>query len=228
MQLFDSTLRAPAQGNRSTFVNAVFLMFGLALALCAGGVFGGYALLTMYPEVFANPLVFYGAIALELILAFTVHMWQEKRPLGYVLFVLYALLSGFTLAPILSFVALTAGLPMIGKALLSTTAMFAGAALYGWITHKDLSRMGGILTMALIGLIITTVINIFLGSSLLEFGMGIFGVVLFSIYTAYDIQMIKSHYSDNMVLAAGMSLFISFINLFVSVLRVLTAFGDNS
>lgn len=216
-------------GNRTAFVNKVFGYFALALLVSGAGAWGGIALLGVHPEIVMNPLVMWGAIIAELALVFTVHLWQEKVPLGYALFVLFALLSGFTLTPILlsaiGLLGATAGMTLIFKALFAATCTFAAAGLVGWTTGKDLSSWGGMLVAAVVGLIITGVVNIFLQSTLLELLASGAGVVIFTIFTAYDIQRIKAHYSENMYLGAAISLYLDFINLFISILRLMLAFS---
>jgi len=213
--------------NRSDFISKVFLFFGGAIGLSALGVWGGLLLAQSNPELFMNPVIFYGAIVVELILAFSVGIWSKKLPMGYVIFSAFALLSGFTLAPLLFLAGAIGGVSIILKAFIATVCMFAASALFGWATKKDLSSMGGILFTTLIGLIVVGILNIFIQSSVLEITLSGVGVVLFSAFTAYDIQNIKSRYPDHMFLAAAMGLYLSFINLFVSILRLLLAFAQD-
>ena len=206
---------------RTSFINQVFAYFALAIGLTALGVYLGYSFALVNPELFTNPILFYGAFALELVLIFTSGAWQAIRPWGVVLFCVFALLTGYTMAPLLTYVAMTAGLPIIIKALVSTMAMFGGAAIFGAITKKDLSSMGGMLMVMLIGIIIAGIINIFLKSSMFEIMISLGGIILFTVFTAFDIQMIRTRYADNMSISAAISLFLNFINLFQFVLRFL-------
>lgn len=206
---------------RTSFINQVFAYFALAIGLTALGVYLGYTFSLVNPELFVNPILFYGAVILELVLIFTSGSWQAIRPWGVVLFCVFALLTGYTMAPLLVFAAMTAGLPIIVKALVSTMAMFGGAAIFGAVTKRDLSSMGGMLMVALIGIIIASIINIFLKSNMFEILISLGGIVLFTVFTAFDIQMIRTRYADNMAISAAISLFLNFINLFQFVLRFL-------
>lgn len=212
--------------DRSSFINKVFLFFAIALLIASGGVFGGITLLAMYPNVFLHPAVTIGMFIALLGMSFTVHAWENKLPLGYALFVLYALISGATLAPLLAYAGALGGVALIGKALLSATFTFVAAALWGWITRKDLSSLGGILFVALIGIIVVSVINMFLQTSLIEQIVSAVGIVVFTLYVAYDIQSIKERYHDTMFLSAAMALYLDFVNLFVSILRFFIASRD--
>jgi len=200
--------------DRSAFVNKVFVFFALALLIAAAGSYAGFALFAVNPALVASPLVMFGSFAVTLVLAFTTHLWQEKYPLNYGLFMLFALITGFTLAPLLLLVGMSAGIGLIFKALISATCVFTAAAVFGSVTKKDLSSWGAMLMIAIIGLIVMGIVNIFLGSQ------------VFTGFTAYDMQMIKQHYPDNMAIAAAMGLFINFIGLFRNILHLLWAFSQ--
>jgi FtsH-binding integral membrane protein len=112
-----------------------------------------------------------------------------------------------------------------------TSAMFAGMSIWGYTTRADLTKMGSFLIMGLFGVIIASVVNMFVGSSALQFGISIIGVLVFVGLTAYDTQRIKSDYV-NFVYASGpevaakrsvmasLSLLLNFINLFMLLLQL--------
>jgi uncharacterized protein len=139
------------------------------------------------------------------------------------LFFVYAASVGITIGAIVS-VYSTAS---VATAFLSASAMFGAAAIYGAVTKRSLVGLGGILFMALIGLIVASIINIFVGWETLNFVISIAGVVIFTALTAYDVQRIQ-----NGDLAAGtgsmekgavygaLSLYLNFINLFLFFLRL--------
>lgn len=179
-----------------------------------------------FPEVFFNGYFAIGSFIVSLGLIMGVHRAQGIRPLGYFLFTLFAILSGFTLTPILAQAGIVGGIPLILKALLATTFTFAAAGLWGWITKKDLSSLGGILFVSLIGIILISLLNMFLQTDILEMIASVGGIVLFTVYTAYDIQGIKERYPDDMYLSAAMALYLDFINLFTSILRFFLAGRD--
>jgi len=109
-----------------------------------------------------------------------------------------------------------------------TAATFGAMSLYGYTTKRDLTGIGNFLIMGLIGLIIASIVNIFLASSMLEFAISAIGVLIFVGLTAYDTQKIKESYDASMgsdVMAKGaimgaLSLYLDFINLFMMLLRL--------
>ena len=120
----------------------------------------------------------------------------------------------------------------IAKVFFISAAMFGAMSLWGYTTKRDLTAMGSFLMMGLIGIIIASVVNIFLHSSALEFGISIVGVLIFVGLTAYDTQKIKESYSESHgaeLLAKGaimgaLSLYLDFLNLFLMLLRL---FGNS-
>jgi len=110
-----------------------------------------------------------------------------------------------------------------------TSATFLAMSIYGYTTKRDLSGLGSFLFMGLIGIIIASVVNIFLGSTMLQFVISVVGVLIFTGLTAYDTQKIKAIYaeSDSAVtsgkkaIMGALSLYLDFINLFIMLLRLM-------
>jgi len=213
------------QTSNPDFLASTMGFFALALLITGSGTFAGFYLWGSNPELFNNPMIFYGAIVVELILVFTSHTWSQRLPMGYLMFALFALLSGFTMVPILAFAGAAGGAAMIGKALFSSVAVFLAAALYGWTTHRNLLGMGGFLMMALIGVIILGILGIFFPwGNTMEIIVSGFAVLLFAGFAMYDMQRIKgANYLNPLVAAIG--LYLSFINIFISILRLMIAMG---
>ena len=119
----------------------------------------------------------------------------------------------------------------IARLFFVSASVFAAMSLYGYTTKKDLTNFGSFLMMGLIGLVIASVVNLFLQSTALQFGLSCIGVLVFTGLTAYDTQMIKELYfeSDSIEVAGkkaiigALNLYLDFINLFLSLLRI---FGD--
>ncbi|PCJ87255.1 MAG: hypothetical protein COA52_14395 [Hyphomicrobiales bacterium] len=109
-----------------------------------------------------------------------------------------------------------------------TAASFLGLSLYGYTTKKDLSGWGSFLIMGLIGVVIASVVNIFLGSSMLQFAISVIGVLVFAGLTAYDTQQIKTMYDINddgtvsgrKAIMGALRLYLDFINLFLMLLHL--------
>ena len=110
----------------------------------------------------------------------------------------------------------------IARTVFITAAMFGATSLYGYTTKRDLSKMGSFLFMGLIGIVIASVVNLFIGSSALQFAISIIGVLVFTGLTAYDTQSIKEQYAESfgqeanskLAVWGALSLYLNFINLF--------------
>jgi hypothetical protein len=143
------------------------------------------------------------------------------------LFFLYAALLGLSMATI--FLAYTG--TSITRVFFISAASFGALSLWGYTTQRDLTGFGSFLFMGLIGIVIASIVNIFLASSMMQFLISVIGVVVFAGLTAYDTQKIKEMYSamDDGTVAGrkavmgALSLYLDFINLFMMMLRL---FGD--
>ena len=142
------------------------------------------------------------------------------------LFLGYAMLNGLTLSTI--FLAYTKS--SIGGTFLITAGMFGAMAVYGMVTKRDLSGMGSFLFMGLIGIIIASVVNIFLHSSSLYWAISVIGVLIFVGLTAWDVQKIKTMGEQGILeqgedairkgaIIGALALYLDFINLFLMLLR---------
>ena len=149
-----------------------------------------------------------------------------SMPVATVAFAVYSLLNGVTLSPI--FLVYTG--ESITSTFFITAATFGTMAVFGYTTKRDLSSWGSYLMMALIGLIIASVVNIFLGSSLLMWAISYLGVLLFVGLTAYDTQQLKAmiaasigdeEQTKKVALLGALNLYLDFINLFIYLLRIL-------
>lgn len=175
-----------------------------------------------------NPVLFYGVIIAELALVFILSGRIHKMSFtsASLMFILYSLLTGVSLSTI--FLAYTES--SIATTFLITAGTFGTMSLVGFVTKKDLSKLGGILFMALIGLIIATVVNIFLVSDTLGWIINYVGVLIFVGLTAYDTQKIKqmmreygtdiNEQTQKMALMGSLSLYLDFINMFLYLLRI--------
>ena len=171
-------------------------------------------------------------IIAELVVVFVLSARIHKMSVttATIMLIVYSALNGATLSVI--FVVYSLG--SIAKTFFITTGMFGVMALVGATTKRDLSKMGSILFMALIGLIIASLVNLFLRSSGLDWIISLIGVVLFTALTAYDVQRVKrlatetDLYDDTQVgrlaVISALSLYLDFINLLLYLLRF---FGRN-
>ena len=156
-----------------------------------------------------------------LVIALSAFITKLSPVVAKTLFCVYALVTGLTFSAI--FVAYELGSIIYVFGI--TGIVFLIFALLGYYTNMDLSKLGTYLLMALIAIIIASVINIFIGSSSLEFGITIIGVLIFVGYVAYDINMLKKstlyEQDENLPIYWALQLYLDFINLFIKLLRLL-------
>lgn len=141
-------------------------------------------------------------------------------------FLLYSFLTGITFSTIF----LVYSLDSIGQVFAITAGSFAGLAIFGYVTKRDLSGVGSFMIMGLWGIIIAAVVNFFLRSSALDFTLSIASVFIFAGLTAYDVQKLKSFATMGDVdsdmghkgaIMGALTLYLDFINLFLALLRLL-------
>ena len=205
----------------------VFVWMTLALAitgLTAYGVATSPALLSL---IFSSKVTFFGLIIAEFALVFAISGAINRLSLSTatLLFILYSVINGATLSSI--FFAFSVA--TIGKVFFITAGTFGAMALVGYTTKTDLTSMGKLLFMALLGIIIASVVNIFVASSGLDLILSYVGVLVFVGLTAYDTQKIKQmcqsapdagESTQKLALIGALSLYLDFINLFLYLLRI--------
>ena len=169
-------------------------------------------------------LLFLGQLALVIVISAGITRLSATAALG--LFFVYAASLGLTVGLIVS---LYTG-ASVATAFFSASAMFGGAALYGYTTKRSLATIGGYASMALFGLIVAIFVNLFLGSSPLGWIIAVIGVVLFTVLTAYTVQRIMAgDYAamtgsvEKASILAALHLYINFINIFLFLLRIFGA-----
>ncbi len=177
--------------------------------------------------VFTNSILFWGLIIAEFGLVIWLSAGINKMSLttATLLFIAYSVVNGLTMSFI--FLAYTAS--SIATTFFITAGTFGAMSLYGYTTGKDLSGMGKILFMALIGLIIATIVNIFVGNGMMDLIISYAGVIIFVGLTAYDTQKIKLMFLEadennpsvqKYAVLGALSLYLDFINLFLYLLRI--------
>lgn len=166
--------------------------------------------------------LFIGQLALVVIL--TMLLNRMSFALAACLFILYAATLGITLSSIFLVYTLTS----IAATFLVTAGMFGAMAVYGYFTKADLSSMGSYLLMALIGIIIGGVVNLFLKNETLQYVLSAVGVLVFTLLTAYDVQKIKNMSQDMLAdretmakvsILGALMLYLDFVNLFLYLLQ---------
>ena len=185
-----------------------------------------------YQSIAATPLIWLVTLApLGFVLILSFGIQRMAAGTAMLLFWLYAAVMGLSLGGI--FLVFTG--ESIARAFFITAATFGAMSLYGYTTRSDLSRFGSFLMMGLIGIVIASLVNIFLGSSALQLAISIIGVIVFVGLTAYDAQRIKEMYleSDTGEIAGkkavlgALALYLDFINLFMILLQLFGQRRDN-
>ena len=225
MQYTGSLDRVEAQ--MRSFVNQVYgwMAGGLALtALIAMWIAGNVS-----AQIFiaSHPWLIFLLFFVQLGMVFSIGAANISGATATIIFIIYSALMGINLSSIFWLYAKAT----IATAFFSTAGMFGVMAIYGYTTKTDLTRVGNIAFMALIGLIIASLINIFLHSSALDFIISIIGVIIFSALTAYDNQKIKQigeqaisldeDTTQRLAINGALALYLDFINLFLFILQLL-------
>ncbi len=173
-----------------------------------------------------NSWIIWTSIIVQFIMVFSISATRISGTTSMFIFIIYALLTGVNF----SFIFLAYAKATIANAFFSTAGMFGAMAVYGHTTRKDLTAIGSIGFMVLIGIIIASLVNIFLHSSMLDFIISIVGVIVFAGLTAYDAQKIKwmaqnlpANNQDSvlkMSILGALALYLDFINMFLMLLRL--------
>lgn len=228
MPSYSSVQSSPIVLDSSTEAQ-VYGLFALAMGLTVVGVFVGM----MFAPVILTSGWHFLFLIVELAIIFSARWWMEKSPLNYLLFALFPLLTGITIAPFLVIVSTqyANGNAIIVNALASTGFMAAAAAVFAKTTSWNLGVMGRGLFFALLGLLVLGILQLFfpsLRTSQFELLLSGAGVVIFALFTAFDVQRITvlSRQGTNAFLLA-LSLYLDIFNLFLYVLRFMLALSGN-
>jgi FtsH-binding integral membrane protein len=219
-------------GSRSTAIDAGLRRYMLsvynymAVGLGLTGLVAAIAVGTgFYQQIAATPLIWLVMLApLAAVLFLSVRIERISFATAQTVFWAYAALMGLSLAGILLVYTGTS----VVRVFFISAGTFAAMSLYGYSTSRDLSRFGSFLFMGLVGIILASVVNIFVASSMLHFVISVIGVLLFTGLTAYDTQRIKQIYLSGrggtelakLGLMGALTLYLDFINLFVMLLQL--------
>lgn len=213
----------------NTFVRSVYNWMAIGLGLTGLVAYYVASSESLLKLIFGNQLIFFGLIIGELAMVFylsaRINRLQASTATG--LFLFYAFLNGVTLSAIFIVYSRTS----IASTFFICAATFAASSVFGWVTKRDLTGMGNFMFMGLIGIIIASVVNIFMQNSGMHMIIGYIGVIVFVGLTAYDTQKIKNMaLSQPADIGAGvirkgaimgaLSLYLDFINLFLMMLRI--------
>lgn len=210
-----------------THMTAVYRQMSVAMVITAGVSWAVGTNDAMVQAIFMTPLKWVVMFApLVMVFAFGAVLSRLSAASAQLYFYAYSALMGLSLSFI--FAVYTSG--SIASTFMATAAAFAGLSLYGYTTKRDMTGFGSFLIMGVIGLIVASLINLFLQSTAVTFAISAIGVLLFAGLTAYDTQKIKGMYLEHAqtgdsewlgksAVMGALTLYLDFINLFMFMLR---------
>lgn len=201
------------------FMTLGLVVTGLVAALVAGTP-------ALYVPIFSSPLKWVVMLA-PLAFVFVLSWRFERLSAGGLQMLYWAFCGAMGLSMASIFIVFTGA--SVARVFFISAAMFAGTSLYGYTTRADLSKMGSFLMMGLIGIVLAGLINVFIGSSMMQFVISVIGVVVFAGLTAYDTQRIKEEFSEHyaheaatkLAVMGALTLYLNFINLFQMLLQLM-------
>lgn len=231
------TIRTASAGVRTAEIDAglrahmnkVYGLMSVGMLLTGGVAWAVGTNDAWVAAIFGTPLKWVVMFApLIMVFAFSAMINRLSVAAAQLFFYVYAALMGLSISFIFAVYTQTS----IAQTFLVTAIAFAALSLYGYTTKKDLSAMGTFLVMGLVGLIVASVVNIFLASSALAFAITVIGLLIFAGLTAYDTQSIKNEYIEHArmgdqdwlgksAIMGALRLYLDFINMFMFLLQFL-------
>ena len=217
----DASVASTAEQIRS-FVRSGYLWILTGLMITAAASLLVVKSPALQQAIFGTPLrwvVIFAPLVLALVLG--VRLMKMSAGAAAAMFLAFSAIMGLSLSSIFFIYSQQS----IAAAFLSSAGMFAAMSIYGYATKRDLTSMGSFMFMGLIGIVICSVINIWLQSSALAFAVSIIGVFVFLGLTAYDTQKLKGYAMatekrENLAIIGALALYLDFINLFLMLLRL--------
>lgn len=211
------------------FIRSVYNWMAIGLALTGFAAFYVVNNETLVNFIFSNPMIFFGLIIVELVMVFSIsaRINKLKASTATSLFIIYAILNGVTLSSILFIYTMSS----VASTFFICALTFGICSVYGMVTKKDLTGIGQFMFMGLIGIIVASVVNLFIGNSGLSMIISYLGVFIFVGLTAYDTQKLKqmaltqpadldaSTIRKGAIMGA-LTLYLDFINMFLFLLRI--------
>ena len=233
MNLSSTRTGSYARTSVGVFMQQVYLWMTAALGITAGAAVitaSSPALLQLFFSGTVMPIVLMvGILGLVMYISARMHTLSSSAATG--LFLLYSALNGVFLGPVL--LAYTGA--SVAQAFLVSAGMFGGMSVYGMVTKRDLSGMGSFLMMGLWGIILASIVNIFLGNNAIDLTISVLGVIIFTGLTAFDTQKLRgmgmtAPVDDALAMRRGallgaLTLYLDFINMFLFLLRL---FGNRN
>ena len=225
--------QASIEAEQARFITKVYGWMSIGLALTGAVAYLVSSSPAILQLIFGNKLIFWGLIIGELLMVgyLAAAVTRMSAATATLVYMLYAVLNGVTLSGI--FIMYT-GASIMGTFLI-TGGTFAAMSIYGYFTKQDLTRAGNLLFMALIGLVIASVVNIFFRNPIMYWIITYAGILIFVGLTAYDTQKIKqmniignegTEEDHKEAIMGALTLYLDFINLFLYLLRLFGRSND--
>jgi len=212
-----------AHAGEVTFLWRTYRWMAIGLALTGAVAWLVASTPSLLQAVFANSLLFYGAIIAELVMVvvFAARASRMSFAAAATTFTAYAALNGVTMATIFLFYTAAS----VAQVFFVCAGAFAGLSLYGAKTRRDLTAMGHFMFIGLVGLVLASVVNLFLKNPAIYWVTTYAGVLIFAGLTAYDNQKLRRMYAlqgegGNLALQGALALYLDFVNLFLQLLRL--------
>lgn len=206
----------------STFVSQTYQLFAASLLAATVGAFIGLEM------VEAIRSWYWGLVILEIVALVGLMFLKDKPGINLALLFAFTFLTGLTLTPLLSGVlGMPNGASAVVSAFLMTTIIFGAMSVYAMKTSKDLASWGKILFISVIVILIGSIVNIFLGSPMLQVGIAAVATLVFSLYIAFDTQMLLRGAFSSPVEAA-IALYLDVLNIFISLLQLFGILGSSN
>ncbi|SMC08654.1 Bax inhibitor-1/YccA family protein [Nitratiruptor tergarcus] len=204
----------------ATFIKMTYQLFAASLIAATAGAYIG---MQMAPAIASW---YWGLVILEFAALFGIYFTKNKPGINLLMLFVFTFMTGLTLTPLLSAIlALPAGASIVTNALLLTGVAFGGISLFAINTKRDFTFMGKFLFVTLIILVVAGLINIFVGSPLLQTAIAAIGAILFSAFILFDTQnIIRGNFASPV--EAAIALYLDVLNLFISLLQLLGIFGN--
>lgn len=214
---------------QTALFRSVYVWMTLALAITGFVALYVAKSYTLINAMAQNSILFWGLLIAEvaLVMYLSARIHRISFTTATILFIAYSILNGVTMSVLFMVYTMSS----IATTFFVTAGTFGATALYGYVTKKDLTRIGSLCIMGVIGLIIASLVNLFLHNSMMDLIISYIGVLLFVGLTAYDSQKIKQLLSGDdieinettqkIALMGSLTLYLDFINLFIYLLRIL-------
>ena len=210
-----------SRADMMSFLKATYQLFAGSLLAATAGAYIGLDMVSTIASWY------WGLVILEFVLLFGLFAVKNKPGINLAVLFGFTFVSGLTITPLLSSVfMLPGGASIVAQAFLMTSVAFGGISMFALTTKKDYSGLGKMLFITLIVMVVASLLNIFVGSPILQLGIASVGAILFSAFILYDTQqIIKGGFSTPV--EAAISLYLDFFNLFISLLQILAAFSGS-